>query len=112
MLHPRIPRGHRPPPRTERGWGSGTMSTWTDALAEALDVSPLGEDEAERLLDASRDVAHRVQRKVTPLTAFLVGTAVGEAVARGTTAGDALDDALATVARLLPADDRGQPGDP
>ena len=70
------------------------MSTWTETLASALGVPPLSEEEAERLLDASRDVAHRVERKDTPLTTFLVGTAVGRATAGGLEPAAALDDAL------------------
>jgi hypothetical protein len=85
------------------------MSTWTETLAAALGVTSLSEEESERLLDASRDVAHRVQRKDTPLTTYLVGAAVGHAVAGGLEPAQALDDALATLARMLPA---GAPGDP
>jgi hypothetical protein len=89
--------------------GGTTMSTWTDTLAAALEVHPLNDADAERLLDASRDVSHRVERKQTPLTSYLVGVAVGRAVADGTDPGEALDDALAMLARVLPA---AAPGDP
>ena len=85
------------------------MSTWTETLASALGVPPLSEEESERLLDASRDVAHRVERKDTPLTTFLVGAAVGRATAGGLEPGTAIDDALATLARMLPAAGSGRP---
>ena len=85
------------------------MSTWTETLASALGVPPLSEEESERLLDASRDVAHRVERKDTPLTTFLGGAAVGRATAGGLDAGEAIDDALATLARMLPTAGSGDP---
>jgi hypothetical protein len=31
----------------------------------------LSEDEVERLLTVARDVAHRIERKITPLASFL-----------------------------------------
>jgi hypothetical protein len=37
----------------------------------------------EQLLDAARDVAHRVERKMTPLSAFVIGCAVGRELANG-----------------------------
>ena len=46
-------------------------------LALALDVDPIDEGQQVELLDAARDVAHGIERKVTPLAAYLVGTAVG-----------------------------------
>lgn len=85
------------------------MNTWTDSLAAALEVEPLRDEDVRRLLDASRDVAHRVERKQTPLTSFLIGVAVGRSVADGTGPDDALDDALATLARLLPPVDAEGP---
>lgn len=50
---------------------------WIDDLADALDLDHLSSEEAEALLDTARDVAHRVERKVTPLSTFLMGMAVG-----------------------------------
>ncbi len=78
------------------------MSTWTDRLAEALSVAPLGPDDEERLLDASREVAHRVERRDTPLSAFLMGVAVGTLTAGGADREDAIDDAFEDLARILP----------
>jgi uncharacterized protein DUF6457 len=84
---------------------------WLDRLAEGLGEEPLSGQEVDRLLRASRDVAHRVERKATPLAAFLVGLSVGRGVAQGSTRETAFDDALdAMVVRLPenPAD--GAPG--
>lgn len=53
------------------------MEAWIDRLAVALGEEPLAPSEVEALLAAARDVAHGVERRVTPLTAFLAGAAVG-----------------------------------
>lgn len=53
------------------------MEAWIDRLAVALGEEPLAPSEVEALLAAAREVAHGVERRVTPLTAFLAGMAVG-----------------------------------
>ena len=53
------------------------MDAWIDRLARALGEEPLSASEVERLLGTARDVAHGVERRVTPLSAFLAGIAVG-----------------------------------
>ena len=85
---------------------------WVDRLAEALEQEPLSGQEVDRLLRTSRDVAHRVERKATPLTAYLVGLAVGRGVAQGASREAAFGDALeAVLVRLpeAPAPDAGRP---
>jgi hypothetical protein len=49
---------------------------WLDDLAATLGVPPLTDAEAEALLAVSREVAHGVERKATPLAAFLLGRSV------------------------------------
>jgi uncharacterized protein DUF6457 len=49
---------------------------WLDELAAALGVPALTDSQAEALLMVSREVAHGVERKSTPLAAFLLGRAV------------------------------------
>ncbi|MCI0633211.1 MAG: DUF6457 domain-containing protein [Actinobacteria bacterium] len=78
------------------------MHAWIDRLAEALGEESPSETEATRLLAASRDVAHRVERKMTPLAAFLVGSAVGRSVDRGIDRAEAFETVLADLERLLP----------
>ena len=51
---------------------------WIDRLAETLAQEPLADQESETLLATARSVAHRVERRVTPLSAFLLGCAVGQ----------------------------------
>ncbi|MEX2406052.1 MAG: DUF6457 domain-containing protein [Actinomycetota bacterium] len=78
------------------------MDDWTDQLAAALGEEPLSPEERNRLLDAARDVAHRVERKVTPLAAFLLGSAVGRDVSAGARRSDATAAALETLRSALP----------
>ena len=49
---------------------------WLEELAATLGVPPLTDAEAEAILAVSREVAHGVERKATPLTLYLVGRAV------------------------------------
>ena len=80
------------------------MESWIDQLAEALEEEPLGGAEITLLLGAARDVAHRVERRSTPLAAFLLGAAAGRAAAAGTPRDAALRAGLGAVRLLLPDD--------
>jgi hypothetical protein len=73
---------------------------WTDRLANALGVEAPSTEDERRLLEAARAVAHRVERRATPVAAFLVGSAVGRSTGEREAA---LASALATLASLLPA---------
>lgn len=76
------------------------MDAWIDRLAQTLGEDPLGAPEVEALLETARDVAHGVERRVTPLSAFLAGIAVGRRPA--TESRDvALARVLAEVRRLV-----------
>lgn len=75
---------------------------WLDRLADALGEETLSGQEAERLLQTSREVAHRVERRATPLAAYLVGIAVGRRVAEGAAREAAFDTALDAVLVRLP----------
>jgi hypothetical protein len=78
------------------------MDSWIDRLAASLGEDPLSEAETARLLGVARDVAHRVERKITPLAAFLAGAAVGRSMSGGAPRADALDAAFETIQALLP----------
>ena len=78
------------------------MDVWIDELAAELGEDSLAQEEVERLLDVAREVAHRVERKITPLAAFLLGSVIGRAEASGMDRARAMGDALATLERLLP----------
>ena len=78
------------------------MDTWIDRLATALGEDPLTDADTTRLLSSARDVAHRVERRITPLATFLLGTATGRRMAEGASRDDALASALETLEALLP----------
>ena len=75
---------------------------WLDRLAEGLGEEPLSSAETDRLLRTSREVAHRVERRATPLAAFVMGLAVGRRVAGGTGREAAFDEAVDAVIVRLP----------
>jgi hypothetical protein len=68
----------------------------------------MDQDTETRLLDASRDIAHRVERKDTPLSTYLLGVAVGTRIAAGDADEEAFDHVLQTLARTLPVDEPGE----
>lgn len=80
---------------------------WIERLAATLGVATPSEADQETLLDVSRDVAHGVERKVTPIAAFVLGTAVGARVAAGQDRERALTDAISALRATLPT---GEPG--
>lgn len=81
------------------------MDAWIDRLAQTLGEDPLSAPEAESLLEAARDVAHGVERRVTPLSAFLAGVAVGRRPAT-----ESRDVALARVLDAVRALVEGEAG--
>ena len=83
------------------------METWIDDLARALDDEPLSPEDVETLLAIARDVAHRVERRITPLSTFLLGAAVGRREAAGAGRGEALALTLATLRGILPEEPAG-----
>jgi hypothetical protein len=78
------------------------MDTWIDELARALGEEPLTPAETTQLLDAARDVAHRVERKMTPLSTFVIGCAVGREIAGGADRADTLSAILRKLEAALP----------
>ncbi len=70
---------------------------WIDDLADSLEVDRLEADEIDTILETARDVAHQIERKVTPLSTFLLGIAVGR--------GARLRDVQAKVRDLMPDGD-------
>lgn len=78
------------------------MDKWIDELARVLGEEPLTPAETARLLDAARDVAHRVERKMTPLAAFMVGCAVGREIAGGAARTETLSGTLSRLEETLP----------
>jgi hypothetical protein len=75
------------------------MDPWLEELAAALGVEPLGREETGHLLRATREVAHRVERKDAPLAAFLLGAAAARS---GEGRSAALAQALDRLEDILP----------
>jgi len=78
------------------------VDTWIDDLAAALGETPLTAADIDRLLDTAREVAHRVERKFTPLSTFVIGCALGRQLAAGADRGEALRALLERVEAALP----------
>ena len=76
---------------------------WLLELAPALGVEPVADAHVEGLLDMSRDVAHSVERRATPLAMFLLGMAVERRRSAGVAFETALDEALTGMRATLPA---------
>ena len=79
---------------------------WIDEAAAALAQEALTPEESAVLLTTARAVAHRVERRVTPLSAFLLGCAVGTGLAAdgGATRPELLLEAISKLEALLPAE--------
>jgi Domain of unknown function (DUF6457) len=78
------------------------MSGWLDDLAGALGVDPLSNQEIGRLLPTAREIAHRLERKDTPLATFLLGMATGQRVEAGTARPDAFQEVVDVALARLP----------
>ena len=83
------------------------MNDWLGNLAEALGEPPLGSEETGAVLRLAREVAHGVERKIAPLSAFLVGAAVGRRAAAGEAREDAFRQAVRAALALVPAPEDG-----
>jgi hypothetical protein len=81
----------------------GDPMDWLDEAAVALEVEPLGRRESADLLKAGRDVAHSVERRTTPLAAFLVGASVQRRLEAGTPREEAFAQALSALRRVIPS---------
>jgi Domain of unknown function (DUF6457) len=83
------------------------MSEWLAQVAETLGVDPIDEETQERVLGAARDVAHGVERKLTPIATYLLGRAVQRRVEAGEEPASAFAAALADLERAIDADHDG-----
>jgi hypothetical protein len=79
------------------------MSEWIDDLATVCEEEPLTEPETEGLLRIAREVAHRVERKATPLATFLLGIQVAQRMTNGTPRSTALAEGIGMIEGLLPS---------
>jgi Domain of unknown function (DUF6457) len=80
------------------------MDDWLDRVARALDEPAIAPAELGAVLKLSRDVAHGVERKFAPVSAFLIGVAVGQRTAGGQDRETAFRDAITAARTLVPAE--------
>ena len=78
------------------------MEEWIDAAPGAVGEGALRPEEVTILLRLAREVAHRTERRMAPLAAFLAGAAAGRASPEDRLT--ALRAAAAALERLLPGD--------
>jgi hypothetical protein len=93
--------GDRPPAR--RAKERPRMSEWLMHAGAVLGVDPLDDHSQERLLGVARDVAHGVERKLTPIATYLLGAAVERRVGAGEDRSAAFAGALADLERAIDA---------
>ena len=74
-----------------------------DQLAQALGVHATTPTETAEILTIAREVAHTVERRITPVSTFLLGLSVQERVGAGATRADALAAAIADLRSAMPA---------
>lgn len=77
---------------------------WIDELAGVFEAEPLSQDEIELLLNVARDVAHGVERKITPLASFLLGMSVELRMESGAARAVALEAAVADLRATFPVE--------
>ncbi|MGZ8602816.1 MAG: DUF6457 domain-containing protein [Actinomycetota bacterium] len=80
------------------------MNDWIEQAAADLGVDPIDDDMQDRLLGAARDVAHGVERKLTPIATYLMGAAVERRVTAGQDRASAFAAAVADLERAIDAD--------
>jgi hypothetical protein len=83
------------------------MSEWLDQVAATLGVDPIDAETQDRVLGVARDVAHGVERKLTPIATYLLGCAVQRRVDLGEDAAAASAAAFADLERAIDADHDG-----
>lgn len=83
---------------------------WVDGLASELRLEALSKHETDHLLSAAREVAHRVERKITPLAMYVVGVSVGRQLA-DRARDDSLEDAIHALLLRLPPEETGTTSD-
>jgi uncharacterized protein DUF6457 len=77
---------------------------WLDRLAQTFELDAPTNQEIAAVLDAARDVAHGVERKITPVSTFLLGMNVERRVSAGASRQEAVTSALAVLQATLPVE--------
>lgn len=79
-----------------------TPDGWLDRLADELGERRLEPTEVGAILKVAREVAHGVERRLAPLTAYVLGLYVGRESTEGTPPREALEEATRTVRSMIP----------
>jgi Domain of unknown function (DUF6457) len=80
------------------------MDDWLERVSEALGEPAIAPAELGALLKLTRDVAHGVERKLAPISAFLIGVAVGQRTAAGQDRDWAFREAVETTRTFVPVE--------
>ena len=75
---------------------------WLDRLAQTFELDEPTNEEIAAVLDAARDVAHGVERRITPVSTFLLGRNVERLVAAGASREEALATSIGALRATLP----------
>ena len=78
------------------------MDEWIDAFATSLGEEPSSPRETGAVLKLAREVAHRVERRLAPVSSFIAGVHVGRVAAQGGSREAALAEALEAALAMLP----------
>ncbi|CAN5260946.1 hypothetical protein BH20ACT24_BH20ACT24_06290 [soil metagenome] len=78
------------------------MGDWLSDLADVLEQAEVSRAEERAVLRFARDVAHGIERRLAPLSAYAVGVYVGRRTTQGAAAGEALHEAIAAAATIIP----------
>jgi hypothetical protein len=73
-----------------------------ERLAEALGVEAPTASETSEILSVARDVAHTLERRITPVSTYLLGISVQRRIAGGASREDALSAALSDLRTAFP----------
>ena len=73
-----------------------------ERIADALGIEAPTATETSEILSVARDVAHTVERRITPVSTYLLGLSVQGRVAAGASREDALSAALSDLRTAVP----------
>jgi hypothetical protein len=78
------------------------MREWEREIADAVGEDALAPEELGIVLRLSRDVAHRTERRLAPVAAYLAGARAGRLAAGGGARAEGLRDAERAIRGVLP----------
>ena len=73
-----------------------------ERLANALGIEPPTAAQTSAILSVARDVAHTMERRITPVSTFLLGVSVQRRVAAGASDEEAFSAALSDLLAAVP----------